>query len=271
MDTLELSKTLPEETRYGFPTPDLMQNLPLCPVVVRFGRHGPCPDMSCLVTRDVMVDTHKFDYDVDVFKRVNVSDRGGEWRRKAEDAGRALKSNRKPLDAFRLEFAIELDKRELRAAMSVRPSPVDPYVVFYEPITGALLFKNPAGAMAGASTCASCVAEIFEHIDTSSKHVVEIESVANGQPSRDRHKPWTRNDLKTVIVIDLAEAKRYGHRIDRGGSHASPSPHVRRGHYATLRAKRFGLNVGKRVWRKQAWVGDTEWVFDGSHYRVVGV
>jgi hypothetical protein len=116
------------------------------------------------------------------------------------------------------------------------------------------------------------VIKIINAIDHSSKHVVEVmQLAADGKPMRARHttKPWTREDPRNVILIDPSEAKKYGHRIDRCGTHASPIPHTRRGHYATLRADRFGVNKGKRIWRKPAWVGDTEWIFEGRQYKVI--
>lgn len=75
-------------------------------------------------------------------------------------------------------------------------------------------------------------------------------------------KPWLREDLPTVILIDPSKAREYGHRVDRGGTHASPIPHQRRGHWRRL-------DDDRRVWVRPSWVGDPEWRYQGSRYRVV--
>lgn len=82
-----------------------------------------------------------------------------------------------------------------------------------------------------------------------------------------QREPWLREDLKTVIWIDFAQAKtRYGYR---GGSHVSPRPHQRRGHWRTYRAEKWGVRRGTRQWVRPTWVGDPEWVHHGRHYKVI--
>jgi hypothetical protein len=149
--------------------------------------------------------------------------------------------------------------------------------VFYERNRGRLSEWSggkavPTWSYMASDATVSKIIDIFDYINNSSKHAVEVIQLTNdGKPMRARHttKPWTREDLRNVILIDPSEAKKYGHRIDRGGTHASPIPHTRRGHYATLRSDRFGVNKGKRIWRKPAWVGDTEWIFEGRQYKVI--
>lgn len=89
-------------------------------------------------------------------------------------------------------------------------------------------------------------------------------------------KPWLKEHLPHYILLDPTRAAEYGHPSARRppeGHHASPHPHTRRGHWAVLRHEKFARNEDgslKRVWRKQAWVGATEWT-DGldQRYRVV--
>ena len=83
-------------------------------------------------------------------------------------------------------------------------------------------------------------------------------------------KPWTREDLPRVILIDPADTGRY--RTETGsadGSHASPRPHARRAHYRTLRAERFKENRGRRIAIRQAWIGDAQWEHAGQIYKVL--
>lgn len=115
------------------------------------------------------------------------------------------------------------------------------------------------------------VALDIKYITQSPKHLVEIRPIINGVQRRAaktaRKKPWLRDDLPTTILLDPTEAKEYGHRIDRGGTHASPIPHQRRGHWRQLRSDRY--KEKKAVWVKGSWIGDTEWTYNGREYRVV--
>jgi len=82
-----------------------------------------------------------------------------------------------------------------------------------------------------------------------------------------KHKPWVRTDLPSIVLIDFKAAKeRHGWK---GGTHASPSPHQRRGHWRTYHSERWGALRGQRRWVRPAWIGDSEWVFHGTRYKVV--
>jgi len=273
MDTLQLSRSLPEETKYGFPTPGQMQYVPLWPVIVRIGRVASDTPMSCLVDTRPVGELHY------------VCESLASTLLVTPDAAVRLKTLEPDTPCWVFRIVAELDEHQLnimhRHALPPLPS------IVYEPTTGSLLhlaaeleaYRQSFGRRADevdvgkiVACLTSCVLEVFDAIDAASKHFVEVTRIPNpGKPQKPRHdkKPWTRDDLHEVILIDLAEAKKYGHRVDRGGSHASPIPHTRRGHYATLRADRFGANRGKRVWRKPAWIGDTEWIFEGRQYRVI--
>jgi hypothetical protein len=110
---------------------------------------------------------------------------------------------------------------------------------------------------------------ILHTLDTSDARLIEITPPPESRMRRKFLKPWVRTDLPRIVLMNLTEARAYGHRVDRDGTHASPIPHRRKGNWATLRASRYGERVGERVWRKEAWIGDREWMFEGSHYRVV--
>ena len=81
-----------------------------------------------------------------------------------------------------------------------------------------------------------------------------------------KERPWMRTDLKRYILLQPGHARDHGHPQ---GTHASPEPHQRRAHWATLRHPRYGQNVGKKVWRRSTWVGDPEWVWNGNRYKVL--
>lgn len=114
--------------------------------------------------------------------------------------------------------------------------------------------------------------ELMRYLTSCPEHLVEVAREAPPTPREiktRKTKPWASPLFRRVILLDPTKATLYGHRIDRGGAHASPHPHQRRGHWATLRADRYGDNRGKQVWRRPAWVGDREWVFEGNRYKVV--
>jgi hypothetical protein len=79
-------------------------------------------------------------------------------------------------------------------------------------------------------------------------------------------KPWLREDLPHIILIDPQRVREY-RPLPAGGTHAPPSPHQRRGHWRQLRAERF--RVKARVWVRPSWVGPTTWETGGQVYRVL--
>lgn len=80
-------------------------------------------------------------------------------------------------------------------------------------------------------------------------------------------KPWIREDLPHVVMLDLERAREYGHPSGTGdGSGASPRPHQRRGHWRRLRHPRFGKS--RNVFVRPSWVGETEWSHEGVTYKV---
>lgn len=186
---------------------------------------------------------------------------------------------------FNAVFALELDKSVFRGKQLLHRVLGGGAVVacLFDNRSGRVLIPRayldaPAGARVkmelNLSHMLGNALNAISVVDVASKHAVEVAEVgapATGQKTADRKKPWLTSGLRQIIVINLADAKKYGHRISCGGTHASPRPHTRRGHYVRLRSERYGKNRGRLVWRKQAWVGDTEWLFEGRQYRVLGV
>lgn len=114
---------------------------------------------------------------------------------------------------------------------------------------------------------------LIKRLSESSEHLVVVTPdviPTRKQQKTSRLKPWLREDLPRVIMLDLKKAKQYGHRGPGTPTGIELTPHQRRGHWRTLRHERFGDNRGKRRWMKPVWVGDREWVSNGNHYKVVG-
>jgi len=81
-------------------------------------------------------------------------------------------------------------------------------------------------------------------------------------------KPFLREDLPTVILIDPRDTLVHGRSVPQGGTHASPVPHQRRGHFRVLKHARY-KEPGKVIPVASSWVGDSEWVYNGNEYRVL--
>lgn len=106
--------------------------------------------------------------------------------------------------------------------------------------------------------------------------VEERPEIPDGTPVRRNPdpKPWTYNYLPRVILLDPRQAPSGESKPHLGGTHASPRPHQRRGHWATLRHPKFQRNADgspRQIFVKPAWVGPREWIMQGSRYRVLDV
>lgn len=96
-------------------------------------------------------------------------------------------------------------------------------------------------------------------------------AVSVTEPGRVRElKPWLNRTWESYVGVTMRTAAQR-HGMPRGpvDERHAPIPHHRRGHFAELRAARYGANIGKKVWRKPAWVGPVEWAHAGQIYRVV--
>lgn len=158
-----------------------------------------------------------------------------------------------------------------------------------EPVHDMVLFDNRAGHIVGyddhstmandkiAVSLLTCAAVAIQYLSQCPEHLVEVRSIGTQQDAHLRRKaaktaqkkPWLREGLPSIILLDPTQAKAYGHRINRGGSHASPIPHQRRGHWRHLKADRFKSK--RPVWVRPAWIGDKEWVFNGNTYKVLSL
>jgi hypothetical protein len=116
------------------------------------------------------------------------------------------------------------------------------------------------------------IALILQRTD---KHFVEVKADPKGFSEKRRRKmkktaskfPWLDETLPHVVLIDPTKVREY--REPQGGTHASPQPHQRRGHWRTYRSEKFKNARGQRRRVKPAWIGDREWIHRGSVYRVI--
>jgi hypothetical protein len=73
------------------------------------------------------------------------------------------------------------------------------------------------------------------------------------------------------IILKKSDITTRWKKAHQGGTHAPPIPHLRRGHYKTLRAERFKEKRGKRIWVRASHVGGecVEWRDGDVRYKVI--
>lgn len=95
---------------------------------------------------------------------------------------------------------------------------------------------------------------------------VRPEQAEKLKPHVARDKPWLQSRAH-YILIDPERLRDYGHPSgEEHGTHHSPIPHQRRGHWRRLPE---GYRK-ERTWVRPSFVGAGEWKADGQHYKIVG-
>ncbi len=86
------------------------------------------------------------------------------------------------------------------------------------------------------------------------------------KPHVAREKPWLAPRTH-YILVDSACVRDYGHPSvgERDGTHRSPVPHARRGHWRRLPE---GFSKQK-TWVRETFVGATEWTSERNTYKIV--
>ena len=77
-----------------------------------------------------------------------------------------------------------------------------------------------------------------------------------------KEKPWL-TPRAHYILVDPARMRDYGHPSE--GTHRSPTPHPRRGHWRRLPE---GYRK-ERTWVRDTFVGAREWSSEGKTYKIV--
>lgn len=79
-------------------------------------------------------------------------------------------------------------------------------------------------------------------------------------------KPWLRDDVPHMILIDPNRAPAYGcqpRQVESGeAKRKAPVPHARRGHWRRL-------SEDRRVHVRASWIGPNEWTFRNAVYKIV--
>ena len=103
------------------------------------------------------------------------------------------------------------------------------------------------------------------------KHLVEV---LPAKPKKQRNTPLTKNRPwlnatgPHVLLLDRMPTTQREHQ---GGTHASPKPHRRRGHWKTLQHPKYRHHpqYQKKIYIKPSFVGPSETKYQGNIYRLV--
>lgn len=113
-------------------------------------------------------------------------------------------------------------------------------------------------------------------VDMPSHYVVEERpehvSASRGQEGKQPKKVPRYPDRERWCILDPEEVRvHFTHRSDAAavGSHASPTPHLRRSHIRTLRSDRYKFRKGETLNIRPTWVGERAWANGRMRYSVV--
>jgi len=102
-------------------------------------------------------------------------------------------------------------------------------------------------------------------------HVRSNTEISNSEKKRRKKKPWVlRNAPRLIYLNSIQEVENKEHQ---GGTHASPTPHQRRGCWKTLRHEKFKnhpmYQVENGVYTRPCIVGNTDEVINGNRYTII--
>jgi hypothetical protein len=101
------------------------------------------------------------------------------------------------------------------------------------------------------------------------KHPVEVSpsKKVKSSPTLQKNRPWVGATGPRVLLLDRMPAT----QSEGTGTHASPKPHRRRGHWKTLSHPRFRHHpqYQKKIYVKPSFVGPRQVSYEGNIYRLV--
>jgi len=110
------------------------------------------------------------------------------------------------------------------------------------------------------------ILSFFKYTQSNDMYMVERSNRRSARDARSK-KPWTRNDLPSIVYLNQLPSERKEHQ---GGTHESPRSHQRRGHWRNMVHERFKNHpkFGQKIRIKPSWVGDTKAVVNGVIYKL---
>jgi hypothetical protein len=119
------------------------------------------------------------------------------------------------------------------------------------------------------------VLPILHYLDLPSQYIVQ-ETPAHVAENPEKYAKRAKikiprwDDRERWLVLDPEEIrKRWPRRESQGGSHASPVPHLRKGHTKLLTNERYTHKRGQIIRVRPSWVGEREWVLRRAKYKVI--
>ena len=113
------------------------------------------------------------------------------------------------------------------------------------------------------------ICQLMAYLKYGDKHAVEVvpEKPKRVSPALTRDRPWLGATGPRVLLLDRMPTT----QSEGTGTHASPKPHRRRGHWKTLSHPRFRHHpkYGKKIYVKPSFVGPRQVSYEGNIYRLV--
>lgn len=111
----------------------------------------------------------------------------------------------------------------------------------------------------------------LSYLSQSCEHAVEVVSNAprtTRTSKTGKLKPWLRDDLPRIILVDPLQARKHGciptaEQASEAAKRKSPRPHQRRGHWRRL------AEGARRIFIRPAWIGPVKWEYQNQTYRVI--
>lgn len=124
-----------------------------------------------------------------------------------------------------------------------------------------------------AARCLGSMWGFFKTLDESDLYPVSRQGVQTKKLKKSiaLKKPWLREDLVSIVFLNQLPTTTIN-SASKGGHHASPRFHHRKGHDHTMRAERFKNHPDymKPIYRKAVWVGErTGTTPNGTTYKVL--
>ncbi len=109
---------------------------------------------------------------------------------------------------------------------------------------------------------------LHRYIKEGDKHPVEVRAKAPANPNAPTNKsaPW-RIKGPSLLLLDRMPSQ----TAPGTGTHASPTPHRRRGHWRTLSHPRYKNHpqYGSKIYVKPSFIGPVQEVYQGNVYRLI--
>jgi len=146
------------------------------------------------------------------------------------------------------------------------------FVAYVSPTPGC---KDLWGdALKGMNDLAKAITErsqlIWYYAKYGDKHIVEVVPTKPKAPKKSalhKNRPWTTASGPHILFLDRMPTT----QKEGTGTHASPKPHRRRGHWKTLNHPRFRHHpqYQQKIYVKPSFVGPRQTTYEGNIYRLV--